>query len=93
MVNITAIAILFALAGYVSPAGSVAASSSAAPDAGPAPLAANLATCLSACSAGPRAVEAFCRVIPHPVIRAACWGVVHAGRPACEGFCYWYFTP
>lgn len=52
-----------------------------------------LAQCLAACQAGPRSIEAFCRVIPHPVIRGACWAVVYAGPVACSGFCYWYYTP
>ena len=52
-----------------------------------------LAQCLAACNAGPRAIEAFCRVIPHAAIRLACWGVVYGGPVACSGFCYWYYTP
>jgi hypothetical protein len=54
-------------------------------------VAENRAACVAACASGPTATEAFCRVVPHPTVRAACWGVVFAGKAACAGFCYWYF--
>lgn len=35
-------------------------------------------------------MQAFCRTIPYPQVRAACWAVQFASIPACSGFCYWY---
>lgn len=52
-----------------------------------------LSQCLTACTLGTAAIEAFCRIILNPVIRAACWGVVNQGPQACANFCHWYFTP
>lgn len=48
-------------------------------------------TCLRACRGGAASRQAFCRTIPHPAIRAACWGVVFASYAGCAGFCYWYY--
>lgn len=51
--------------------------------------------CTAACRTGVRAMQAFCRVVPHPAVRAACWAVTHyAGTTSvamCTGFCYNYF--
>lgn len=53
--------------------------------------AATLNSCLSACSKGTSAIQAFCRSIRDPRIKAGCWAVQFASRPACNGFCYlWY---
>ena len=49
--------------------------------------------CLNACALGAAAIEAFCRIIVSPAIKAACWGVVNKGPQACANFCNWYFTP
>jgi hypothetical protein len=53
--------------------------------------AATYAQCLAACRAGVTAMEAFCRMVPHPTVRALCWGVtLYAGTPSvamCTGFC------
>merc|ERR1711874_407736 len=49
---------------------------------------ANKAACLVACARGTAAIQAFCRVIPHPAVRAACWAVQFAGPVICRGFCY-----
>lgn len=51
----------------------------------------NLPTCLDACSRGGVVIENFCRSIPHPAVKAACWAARYAGTTACMGFCYWYF--
>lgn len=50
-----------------------------------------LSRCLSACNKGTKAIQAFCRTVPLPQIRAICWGYQFAGPTACRGFCYWYF--
>ena len=51
----------------------------------------DLRSCLLACSEGTAAIQAFCRTIPLPRVRAACWAVQFAGVAACDGFCYLYF--
>ena len=51
----------------------------------------NLQACLAACAEGTAAIQAFCRTIPLPRVRAACWAVQFASVPACNGFCYLYF--
>ncbi|CAF2744155.1 unnamed protein product [Rotaria sp. Silwood2] len=55
----------------------------------------SLSQCMTACRAGVTAMEAFCRLIPHPAIRAGCWAIsLYAGTPSvamCTGFCYNYF--
>jgi len=33
----------------------------------------------------------LCRAIPHPVVKAVCWGTVYAGKTACAGMCYLYY--
>ncbi|CAF3117209.1 unnamed protein product [Rotaria sp. Silwood2] len=52
----------------------------------------SLAQCTAACRAGVTAMEAFCRLVPHPATKALCWAVtLYAGTPsvaACTGFCY-----
>lgn len=57
-----------------------------------APNPAGLAACLNACAQGTSAIQSFCRALPLPQVRAACWAVQFAGPAACSGFCYWYFT-
>lgn len=47
-----------------------------------------LSRCLSACNKGTKAIQAFCRTVPLPQIRAICWGYQFAGPTACRGFCY-----
>ncbi len=47
--------------------------------------------CENACKAGIVAIEAFCRVVPDPRVRAACWAA-RFSTPVCIGFCKWYFT-
>lgn len=53
--------------------------------------AASYAQCAAACRAGVSAMEAFCRCVPHPAVRALCWGVTHYAGTAsvamCTGFC------
>ncbi|KAL8867849.1 MAG: hypothetical protein Q9174_005390, partial [Haloplaca sp. 1 TL-2023] len=48
----------------------------------------NAAQCKAACDKGADAVERFCRLIPEPRVRAACWGAAAAvqtpiGLKAC----------
>lgn len=50
----------------------------------------NKQQCLDACQKGIEAIEAFCRAIPDPRIRAACWGA-RFSLNACIGVCYWYY--
>uniref|UniRef100_A0A7M5WJ28 Cnidarian restricted protein n=1 Tax=Clytia hemisphaerica TaxID=252671 RepID=A0A7M5WJ28_9CNID len=51
----------------------------------------SLSACLAACAEGTVAIQAFCRSVPVPAIRAACWAVQFAGPVVCDGFCYMYF--
>ncbi|KAL8856790.1 MAG: hypothetical protein Q9178_006627 [Gyalolechia marmorata] len=56
----------------------------------------NAAQCRRACDKGADAVERFCRLIPEPRIRAACWGAAAAvespiGLRACTAFCDAFF--
>lgn len=56
----------------------------------------NAAQCKAACKRGADAVERFCRLIPEPRIRAACWGAAAAvetpiGLRACTVFCDAFF--
>ena len=56
----------------------------------------NAAQCRRACDRGADAVERFCRLIPEPRIRAACWGAAAAvktpiGLRACTAFCDAFF--
>lgn len=56
----------------------------------------NAAQCRVACQRGADAVERFCRLIPEPRIRAACWGAAAAvetpiGLRACTAFCDAWF--
>ncbi|KAK3986817.1 hypothetical protein QBC44DRAFT_401666 [Cladorrhinum sp. PSN332] len=53
-----------------------------------------LAECRIACEGGQEIMERFCRIIPHPALRAACWGLAvaldtRAGQTACANWCYW----
>ncbi len=57
----------------------------------------NLAKCRAACRGGPQSMERFCRIIPHPVLRASCWGLAVAlktqgGQMACANWCYWQYS-
>ncbi|KAK2751433.1 hypothetical protein FQN55_000707 [Onygenales sp. PD_40] len=50
------------------------------------------AACKTACDKGPDAVEKFCRLIPHAVVRGACWAAATAaqtpaGERTCLAFC------
>lgn len=54
-------------------------------------LAGDLPQCIAACKAGPDSIEAFCRSLPDPRLRAGCWAVVLAGEVACMGWCYLNF--
>jgi hypothetical protein len=54
-------------------------------------LAGDLPQCIAACKAGPDSIEAFCRSLPDPRLRAGCWAVVLAGEVACTGWCYLNF--
>ena len=52
--------------------------------------------CKTACDRGADAVERFCRLIPEPRIRAACWAAATAvqtpiGQRACTAFCDAFF--
>lgn len=60
-------------------------------------IAQSLSGCIKACKIAKNGVEnpaiqAFCRTIPHPAIRAACWSVQFATKVGCEGFCYAFFS-
>lgn len=57
----------------------------------PEDVAGSLPACLAACARGTTAIQAFCRTIPAPQVRAPCWAVQFAGPAACNGFCYLYF--
>ena len=48
------------------------------------------AACLRACGSAQN-MAAFCRKIPHPATRGACWGVYLLCGAPCQGFCHWYF--
>ena len=50
-----------------------------------------LGRCLNACAQGEKAINAFCRTVPHPYVKAACWTVSLADYPVCAGFCYNYY--
>jgi hypothetical protein len=56
------------------------------------PTGLNLASCLRACDGGSKTMQQFCRGVPHPAARAACWAVsLVICNAACKGFCYaWY---
>jgi hypothetical protein len=49
------------------------------------------AACLKACAKGGAALLAFCRTLPDPRLRAACYALDFVGVVACEGWCYWHF--
>lgn len=51
-----------------------------------------LQMCNTACDAGAEAMEAFCRMIPNPIVRLGCWGVARGTNVACKNWCYWQFT-
>jgi hypothetical protein len=50
----------------------------------------DMASCMAACEAGTKAIEAFCQAIRDPRIRFACMGVRFA-RPLCHAFCAKYY--
>lgn len=50
-----------------------------------------LAYCRGACVSTVEVWEAFCRVVPHPPTRAACWGTWFLGQVGCQGWCYWQY--
>lgn len=50
-----------------------------------------LPQCLVACRGGYAARMQFCRAIPHPYVRAACWSIGFVSVVACNGWCYWNF--
>ncbi|KAI1706522.1 hypothetical protein DdX_12982 [Ditylenchus destructor] len=50
------------------------------------------AQCAAACKAGVRAMESFCRLIPQPAVRSACWSAstmlrTGKGLQPCINFC------
>lgn len=47
--------------------------------------------CTQACRAGTAGWQAFCRTLPDPRLRFACWGMQFASFVACSNWCYWYF--
>lgn len=57
----------------------------------------SLSRCVQACNyaraglANSR-LQAFCRAIPHPATRAACWSAQFASRVNCNGFCFRFFA-
>lgn len=51
------------------------------------------AQCVAACRAGVKAIERFCALIPHPIIKASCYAMRLKGPVACTNWCYWYFVP
>jgi hypothetical protein len=63
--------------------------STAVPQSAPASLESKQ-QCLSACREGITAIEAFCRTVPDPRVRTACWAA-RFSLNACTGFCHWYF--
>jgi RHS repeat-associated protein len=52
----------------------------------------DLAQCLSACKASGEGLRQFCRGLPDPRLRAACWGLEFSSEVACNGWCYWNCT-
>ena len=52
----------------------------------------NLNECLNSCTIGGEGMRNFCRGIPDPRLRAACWGLEFASEVACKGWCYWNCT-
>jgi hypothetical protein len=56
----------------------------------------NRAQCMAACNFAQAgianvALQNFCRIIPSPHVKAACWAVQFGSMVACNGFCYAYF--
>jgi hypothetical protein len=51
------------------------------------------AQCIVACNGGVAAIERFCFLIPHPVVKASCLAMRFGGPVVCANWCYWYFTP
>ncbi|KAK2813009.1 hypothetical protein FQN50_001031 [Emmonsiellopsis sp. PD_5] len=52
----------------------------------------NKAACKAACDMGPDAVEKFCKLIPHAIVRGFCWAAANAaqtpaGEKTCLAFC------
>ena len=51
-----------------------------------------LKRCLNACAAGGKVLDAFCRSLPEPRLRAGCWGLQFVGVAACRGWCFMQFS-
>lgn len=53
--------------------------------------------CQAACRSGVAAMEKFCRLVPHPAVRAGCWAVVPLAKTpgaitACTNWCAYAFS-
>ena len=60
----------------------------------PSPMAdaGTLQACLAACAGGTEEIYEFCRSLPNPAWRAACWGLALGSETACAGWCYIKFS-
>lgn len=51
-----------------------------------------LQVCTAACDAGQEAMQAFCRALPNPLLKAGCWAASYGTTIACKNWCAWNFT-
>jgi hypothetical protein len=49
---------------------------------------AQLLRCQMACQQGGQSLKNFCATVPHPAMRATCYGFLIVGEVACLGWCY-----
>lgn len=49
------------------------------------------ASCIASCNQGRTAMEQFCRSIPDPRIRPACWIAAMGSTVVCINFCHNYY--
>lgn len=52
---------------------------------------AQLLRCQTACNQGGQSLKNFCATVPHPAMRATCYGFLVVGEVACLGWCYNYW--
>ena len=52
---------------------------------------AQLLRCQTACRQGGQSLKDFCATVPHPAMRATCYGFLIVGEVACLGWCYSYW--
>ena len=48
--------------------------------------------CIAGCEGGTDAIQAFCRLLPNPALKAGCWAASYAGKQVCKGWCLWNFN-